>query len=714
MSAIAGRLAAEVAELFAAHGLPVDPGAARSPLCDRIVMISTHGHWGDPPPAGATDTGGQTLYVLEVSREWARADRKVLILARWFAPEPRVERLDENLWLLRIAAGGDRFVRKEDIYPLAPQLAEYATAVAERFGARAVMGHYADGMLMAAEVAARLSLPFVAMPHSLALTKIRGLGLDDGDAATWFDERYRFALRHECELAALAQADLVIGCMPGQLDSLDRRSRRDVVAPGVAPVFFQAAGGALDPDVPARFGLVPGRYLVATSRMAESKNPAGAVSVLGELRARGAADAVLALVGGTLDPRQPEEVAVERSIRLAMAEHGLTDEHVVRIPAQPWPVLAQLLAQSRFYLAMQRFEPFGMGVAEALAAGAPVLVSERAGIAMVIDATQTAAEPCALIVDPDDPRRAAIRLQAALDAPAELERMRETGRRLARRSFSWPHAALRLASRLDGLVALDARARLRRSAGHHRLTAAWRGDSPRVARHHQRTAGELVPWLLRSERAAVRSGSRLVAAIGGESGAGKTETAHCLRVALRRHGLAVALVPGDVFFRLPPAANHEARVRAAREGRLARVLGPPVEVDLDALDRVLAAAADPRTTVIHCPADCRALPGRRYSQVPIDLTGCRIVLVDLTYAMLLDSPALRIFLESGHDERLSSIRARNLARDPDQDLALVMEVLAIEHRLIAPTAGRAHLTVDRDGRLRETCSPERSALAPLR
>src|SRR5688572_23963651 len=249
-------------------------------------MVSTHGYWGDPPPAGATDTGGQTLYVLQISKEWARAGRKVVILARWFAPHPRVEALEPGLWLVRIPAGGDGFIRKEELYPLAPALAEYATAVARRFGAHAVMGHYADGMVVAAEVATRCGLPLVAMPHSLALTKIAGLGLAAGAPATWFDEHYQFGAREEYERAAMTQADCLIGCLPDQLDMAMRVYRlstpRAVVTPGVAPVFFAAGDGPPDPQVAARFGL--GRYLIVTGRLAETKNLPGAVALLGEAR----------------------------------------------------------------------------------------------------------------------------------------------------------------------------------------------------------------------------------------------------------------------------------------------------------------------------------------------------------------------------------------------------------------------------------------------
>lgn len=720
---IARDLLDEVGELFARHGLPeVAPGAEQSEradradragACNRILMVSTHGYWSDPPPAGATDTGGQTLYVLQISKEWARAGRKVVILARWFAPYARVDQLEAGLWLVRIPAGGDRFVRKEDIYPLAPELAEYATAVAARFGAQAVMGHYADGMAVAAEIATRRGIPFLAMPHSLALTKIAGLGLEPGELATWFDDQYHFGAREEYELAAMRQADCVIGCLPDQLDVLSRvyrlRTRRDVVAPGVAPVFFEARDAPPDPEIPARFGLLPGRFLVVTARLAETKNIPGAVAVLGEARALAPARfarVALAVVGGRPEPREPEELAVEAQIEAAMARYGLAGRDVRRIPAQTWPVVAQLLRQSLFYVGMQRFEPFGMGAAEALAVGAPVLLSERAGIARALEAAppDLPERPCALLVDPSDPRGAARRLIEALDAPGEVARMREAGRKLARQAFSWPNGAARLAAMLDGLVAQASPARRRNPRGHHRLASAWRGDRPRIASQHAWSAEQLLPRILEAQRVAARSGRRLVVAIGGESGAGKTEIAHGLGIGLRQHRLWSALLPGDIFFRRPPSANHEARLAADRAGDLADYLGPPREIDLEALDGILAEAADPRTAAILCPSDCRPLSGRRYARVPLDLSRCQVVLVDLTYAMLLDTPALRIFLESDYQERREYIRRRNTARDPDQDFSFIMKVLAIEHEQIQRTAARAHLRVDQRGAVRGTSS----------
>ena len=686
-------LVGEVDQLFARHAMAT-PGAG-VPGAHRILMVSTHGYWGDPPPAGATDTGGQTLYVLQISKEWARAGRQVVILARWFAPDARVDALEPGLWLVRIPAGGDGFVRKEELHPLAPALAEYATAVARRFGAQAVMGHYADGMVVAAEVATRLGLPLVVMPHSLALTKIAGLGLAAGALTTWFDEHYQFAAREEYERAAMAQADCLIGCLPDQLDVVAQvyrlATRREVVTPGVAPVFFAAGAAPPDPRVAARFGL--GRYLIVTGRLAETKNIPGAVALLGEARQLSPAlhDVGLAVVGGNAAPGEPEACAVEAKIEAAMARYGLTAADVRRVPAQGWPVVAQLLRGAVFYVGLQHFEPFGMGAAEALAVGTPLLLSDRAGLARALDAR------CAVLVDPADPRAAARRLLAALAAPAALARMSAAGRVLAREQLSWPNGAARLGAILDELVVARGASGAGHARGHHRLASAWRGDRPRIASQHAWSAEQLVPHIVDAQRAAT---GRLIVAIGGESGAGKTEIAHCLRVALRRHQLWVAHVPGDVFFRLPPGANHAARLAADRAGDLERHIGPPREIDVAALDAVLAEAADPRIATVRCPSDCRTLGARRYSQVPIELARCQVVIVDLTYAMLLDTPALRVFLESDYLERLEYIRRRNTARDPDQDFGFILKVLAIEHAQIQRTATRADLRVDLRGEVR--------------
>jgi mannosylfructose-phosphate synthase len=79
----------------------------------RIMMISTHGYVSAIPELGMRDTGGQVVYVLELSKAMARMGYHVDILTRRFEGQPREERVAERLRILRFPCGGPEFIPKE-------------------------------------------------------------------------------------------------------------------------------------------------------------------------------------------------------------------------------------------------------------------------------------------------------------------------------------------------------------------------------------------------------------------------------------------------------------------------------------------------------------------------------------------------------------------------------------------------------------------------
>ena len=427
----------EYSELFAEHGIPSSHKLGGATSARRIVMTSTHGYWGDPP-CWSSGYRGQTYYVLEVSKAWAREGRQVVIVARDFSPYPRVEQFAENLWLVRVRAGGNEFVRKEDIYPLVPEMAEAAVTIAALFGADAVMGHYADGMVCALEVAERLDIPVVVIPHSLGINKVLSLGLNPDDPAVWFGDQYNFWIREDFELAALRGADFEIANTlqePSILKEYYGAEFPHAVMPaGAGAPFFDAASNAHSEELTAH-GLTPRRYLLYFGRFSDAKNIPGVVRLYGEARKLDP-DLMwkvrLVLVGGSPGSALPEERSVEEELARTLAEYGLSAEDVVRLPSQPWQVLATLAHHCLCYVGMQLVEPFGMGVAESMAASAPVVISKNAGITKWLEDGREA-----LIVDPEDPRRAARKLIETLKVPGTLERIALNGNRLARDTFRW-------------------------------------------------------------------------------------------------------------------------------------------------------------------------------------------------------------------------------------------------------------------------------------
>jgi mannosylfructose-phosphate synthase len=697
----------EYQDIFREYGIPLFSPENGAESAGRIVMVSTHGYWGDPPPAGMPDTGGQTYYVLEVSKAWARAGRTVIICARWFEPYPRVERFHENLWLLRIPAGGDKFIRKEDIYPLLPELAEKAVAVSALFGTHAVMGHYADGMAISLEVAERLGIPNVVIPHSLGVNKLLSLGFDPGNPESWIDEKYNFGTRESFELSSLKGANLEIANTlqePDILNEYYEMSFPNLIMPaGAGSHFFDIDKNPKKERLSA-YDLLPGKYLIYFGRFSEAKNVPGVIAFFGEARrvdSEMMKGIKLVLVGGSPENREPEEVIVENQVGEVLKEYGLNENDVVRLPSQEWKTLAVLAHHALAYVGMQKMEPFGMGVAEAMAASAPVVISNRAGITRwITDGVE------GIVVDPDNPGKAAKRLVSLMKEPEKLEEVARRGNEMCRDIFSWDAIARDQGDILDalcrgiappgvkgeGFKTIFAR---REGRAYQRSAFTWRGDPPVIREKHKKASTSLFPHIFQEVRKAAGAGRRVIVALAGESGAGKTEIAEYLRYLLRSEGMWGVTISGDAFFRHVPSENHRARIDAYAEGQLDQYLGPS-EVDLERLDSILEQAAERSVNLVSVPSDCRTLGSRRYNDVPVDLEGIDALFVDLTYSLLLENVTLRVFLESDYRARVDEIRERNLGRDPDQDFEFILKVLEIEHGIIQGLKKRANLIVTKN------------------
>lgn len=180
--------------------------------------------------------------------------------------------------------------------------------------------------------------------------------------------------------------------------------------------------------------------------------------------------------------------------------------------------------------------------------------------------------------------------------------------------------------------------------------------------------------------------ARTVVGVAGESGSGKSATASALARALTAAGWPAAVLHQDDYFVRPPRANHAHRLLD-----LAHV--GPHEVDLARLAADVAAfracRPDVEVPLVDYAAD-------RFVTRSLDCSALAVLVVEGTYVLRLDDLDVRIFLSATHEET----RERRRARARDVDSPFVERVLAIEHRLIAPQAGRADLVIDRDFAIR--------------
>ena len=197
--------------------------------------------------------------------------------------------------------------------------------------------------------------------------------------------------------------------------------------------------------------------------------------------------------------------------------------------------------------------------------------------------------------------------------------------------------------------------------------------------------GEPLRALLASRLGLPRA-ARTVIGIAGESGSGKTVASVELAAALTDAGIATGVLHQDDYFLRPPRTNHEHRVRDLR------AVGPH-EIDLPRLAAHVAAFRAGENGVVVPQVD---YPGNRFVSRAVDFGALAALIVEGTYVLGLDDLDVRVFCAATHEQTAERRRLRNR----DVDAPIIDEILAIEHRLIAPQAALADVIVGADYEVR--------------
>ncbi len=206
------------------------------------------------------------------------------------------------------------------------------------------------------------------------------------------------------------------------------------------------------------------------------------------------------------------------------------------------------------------------------------------------------------------------------------------------------------------------------------------GDKLIIKEHHTRTAGEITKVLTPRVEA---SPERYAVAVGGESGCGKSETAHELARLLGEAGFPAVVITQDDYFVYPPRTNHEKRLEDVNW------VGPG-EVKLGLLDDHIALAKDPNTTEIIKPLS--VFDEDRLDEETVDLTGVRAVVAEGTYTNSLQNVDCRVFINRTYHDTLEAREDR--ARDKLDEFS--ERVLAIEHGIIKVHRTLADIIIKKD------------------
>lgn len=429
---------------------------ADSPL-PRIAMVSTHGYVAAVPPLGAADTGGQVVYVLELSKKLALLGYEVDIWTRRFEHQPELEPVADRVRIIRMPCGGDAFLPKEYLCDHLPEWNEHALRFIGRHGLSYAFfnSHYWDAGLAAQHVATVLGVPHVHTPHSLGVWKERQMAGDFPAGKAEFEKRYNFARRIAEERTLYADCDIVVATTPPQLDLIVQdydvpAAKVRMVPPGYDDHRFFPVSEASRAAIRQRLGF-EGKVILALGRLARNKGYDLLIDAF-TLVATRVPEAVLHLAVGGKDANANEQaILAELRDRAERTGYGNRIVFGSFIADEDLP---DFYRAADLFVLCSRYEPFGMTAIEAMASGTPTVVTVHGGLYRALSFGRHA-----LFADPFDREDLGIIMAKPFRHPRLRERLGRMGAHKARSLFTWTGIAHQLVAavehRLAATVNLD-------------------------------------------------------------------------------------------------------------------------------------------------------------------------------------------------------------------------------------------------------------------
>jgi sucrose-phosphate synthase len=478
-----------------------------------ILLISVHGliRGRDLELGRDADTGGQTLYVVDLARALAERDdveRVDLVTRRIVDPAVsddyarQIEALSDKVRIVRIDAGPGEYLPKEQLWdhldPFTDNLVQWL-----RDQPRipdVVHSHYADAGYVGVRLASLGGIPLIHTGHSLGRDKRKRL-LAKGLSAKNIEDTYNMSRRINAEEELLANADLVITSTRNEIESqyglydyYDPECMT-VIPPGTDLKLFHppCEGQRFDyREKLAPFLTDPDKPLVlALSRPDERKNIPVLIEAFGTTPALSEAANLLLIAGNREDIRDLDSGAqsVLTQILLDIDLYGLYGRVAIpkRHGVDEIPGVYQAVsAGGGVFVNPALTEPFGLTLLEAAASGLPLVATENGGPVDIIANCRNG-----ILVDPlDAPAIAKALLELLTDRDRWLEASRN-GLEGVRRHYTWQAHAASYMEQLHGLLGRP-----------RREPAPW--SEGRITRYRDRAIFTDIDQTLLGDEAALR------------------------------------------------------------------------------------------------------------------------------------------------------------------------------------------------------------------
>ena len=406
----------------------------------RILMVSTHGYFEAKPSFGRADTGGQIVFVIELSKALARFGYKVDILTRKFEDFHQIEQLTEDVRIVRIPCGGNDFIPKEYLVENLPELIEGFIEYGKNSNLKYefIDSHYWDAGFVGSKLASIFNIPHIFTPHSLGVWKemqMRQASAEEGVEINEveFEKRLNFKQRNATEKTIMQSVNRVIATTPKQKKIMCEEygisdGKIAIITPGFFPDKFHRIEEN-DLEKAIRKYKLPARFVFAVGRITPYKGYDLLIKAFKYVAQEMPEVKLILAIGST----EPTEVEKRNKLSQLAESLGLADNAIFYGYVSELEVFynaAEVLALPSTY------EPFGMVAIEGMACGTPAVVTDRGGLRdFLVDGQD------ALIVDPLDTQALAEAILRLLRDKHLREEISRKGYEKAHSTFTWEHIA---------------------------------------------------------------------------------------------------------------------------------------------------------------------------------------------------------------------------------------------------------------------------------
>ncbi|SHN48763.1 sucrose-phosphate synthase [Fervidobacterium gondwanense DSM 13020] len=411
------------------------------------------------------DFGGQLVYVKEVAKAMGDIGIEVDIITRQII-DPDWPEFSEpydyypdapNVRIVRIPFGGEKFLRKEDLWKFLPDYVEkiYEFYKSEGKFPDFVTTHYGDGGISGVLFLEKSGIPFSFTGHSLGAWKMDKI-LSSGVSVEEAEKKYRFSVRLLAENLSIKYASFVV-CSTSQeryvqyshkaYNTDPYSDKFKVIPPGINSSIFNTESKQEDEYVkkyldgiiaraPVKRQKLP--FIIMSSRLDRKKNHIAVVKAfMKNEELRGSANLLIVVRGVDdafkfVDTHSTEEAEILREIlNVAGNEVGISVFFANISDQRNLAGLYRTTAQrGSVFVLPAIYEPFGLAIIEAAACGLKVVATKNGGPSEIF------ANGEGLLIDPEDTHDIGHKIYVALtqfDAQKSLETARK---------YSWKNTAL--------------------------------------------------------------------------------------------------------------------------------------------------------------------------------------------------------------------------------------------------------------------------------